>query len=91
MEGGQSLGGGVGSDNMGNRGTMKHVSGEEQKRSANYSKLTKPGGDKQLSSNPPLFRKPRGLCPPSRFLIVQNNTNNHLLQSGGFFFFFYCL
>lgn len=71
---------------MENRGTRKHVSGEEQKRSANYSSLTKPEGDKQQSSNPPLFRKPLGLCPPLCFFIVQNNTNNHLLQSSRFFF-----
>lgn len=74
-----------GNDNMENRGTRKHVSGEEQKRTANYSSLTKPEGDKQQSSNPPLFRKPLGLCPPLCFFIVQNNTNNHLLQSSGFF------
>lgn len=71
METGQSQGE---DDNMENRGTTKHVSGDEQRRSANYSSLTKPEGDKQLSSNPPLLRKPLGLCPPLCSFIIQNNT-----------------
>lgn len=54
MERGQSRGWG-GGDNMENRGTTKHVSGEEQKQSANDSSITKAEGDKRLSSNAPLL------------------------------------